>query len=191
MTTDAKSLALGMVVLKHVADRVNPALKTLRANAADALDARDRVTAVAPDGTVVGTITKTDPSPVVTIDLDQLGPWLARNYPDAIERRPYIAPENMDLAIAALRKHEPELIDCDERIADWATAAVLKGSQTARQPVGPGGELDVPGVVVTLPEGTVTTRVDPYAADALADLITSGLVALDGSVRSLPAGGAE
>ncbi|MFC0546899.1 hypothetical protein [Kutzneria chonburiensis] len=192
MTDDPKSLALAMVVLKFVADKINPAVRELRAKAGAALDARDRVTALGPGGEVLGTITKSAPKPVAEVtDVEAFTAWMDAHWPDRVEHGATIVPSMMDTAIAALRTYAPHVLRHHQAVLPWALAEVLRTSEAAKQPVGPGGELDVPGVTVTTATGTVSTRIDAEALPVLAELLASGKVRLDGTLRpELPGGAA-
>lgn len=188
MASDPKAIALAMVALKHAADTITPTQKQLRATAAELLDAKDRVTAVV-DGVPVGTITKAAPKPVVSVVWEQFTPWMLANWPDRVEQGWSVNPSHVDTAIAVLREHAPELLVRTEQVAPYALSEVVKLSEAAGRPVGPGGELDVPGIIVTTPEGSVSARIEPGAGDLIAELWRSGRIALDGTVRpELPGG---
>jgi hypothetical protein len=188
-TDDPKAVALAMVTLKYAADRIAPTQKALRAHAGNLLDAKDRITAVV-DGVPVGTVTKAAPKPVVSVVWELFGPWMAEHWPERVERGWSVDPAHVDTAIAVLREHAPELLAQTEHVAPWALSEVVKLSEEAGRPVGPGGELDVPGIVVTVPEGSVSVRIEAGAGEVIAELWRSGRIALDGTVRTELPGGA-
>lgn len=178
-------LALRMVIMKFMMDCVAPAQRELRKLAELSLAAKDRVTAVSPlDGTVLGTITKSNPSPTATVDERVFADWMSANYPERVTWQSRITA--MEAAIAVLRVHAPELLESSVVVAPYAVAEVQRLSAAAGRPVGPGGELDVPGITVGTKPGVVSVRTEATAADAIAGLITSGRVTLDG--RELPGG---
>lgn len=189
MTEDPKQLALALVALKYAADHITPTQRQLRATAATVLDAKDRVTAVI-DGATLGTITKAAPKPTVSIDWEVWGPWMAEHWPSRVERGWVVDSNHVDTAITVLREHAPELLTTAEHVASWAVSETVKLSEAAGRPVGPGGELDMPGVTVSTPDGSVSVRIEAGAGEIIAELWRSGRIALDGTLRPELPGGA-
>jgi hypothetical protein len=184
---DSKALAMRLVVLKFILDQIVPAQRSLRAQAAQALAPKDRVTAVGPDGYPLGTITKSRPNPQASItDETGFADWMAAYYPDQVRYEWCIT--DTDAAMAVLRAHAPELLSRTISVHPWAKSHVLKMSADAGRPVGPNGELNVIGVEVTRGAGTISVRIEQDAADLIADLITAGRVTLDGSLREIAGG---
>lgn len=190
MTTsnvDTKALAARLVVLKYILDQLTPLQRSLRMQAAELLSPKDRVTAVDPDGYPLGTITKSRPAPKAVISSEaEFADWISAHYPDQCRYEWRIS--DVPAAIAVLRAHAPELLSRTIAVHPWATSQTLKLSADAGRPVGPGGELNVLGVEVTRGEGTISVRIEPDAADLIADLITAGRVTLDGSLREIAGG---
>jgi hypothetical protein len=184
---DTKALATRLVVLKFILDQLVPAQRVLRTQAAEALAPKDRVTAPGPDGYPLGTITKSRPNPQATVSNEhEYADWMAAHYPDQVQHEWRIT--DTAAAVAVLRVHAPELLSRVISVHPWATAHVLKMSATAGRPVGPGGELNVIGVDVTRGPGTISVRIEQDAHDLIADLITAGLVTLDGTLREIAGG---
>lgn len=81
----------------------------------------DRRIGMLPDGRKGGRITKSEPELTVTVtDPEALADWLVDNYPDYVKPVP----------------------------KDWAVKEIEAASKRAGVPCGPGGEMDIPGVVV-------------------------------------------
>ena len=188
-----KDVALAMVVLKHLMDVASRSQSTLRETVAAELDASDRVTAKSPvDGTILGSITKSKPKAKAFVtDPDALITWMQEHYPERVEETHFIENTNMDAAIDLLR-HDmlgAELVSTELALAQYTVNEITKLSEKAGRPVGPGGELDIPGVRVDFPEGNVTVRLEPDVHEAIVAVIQSGHVALDGTVHlELPGG---
>lgn len=183
----AKETALGMVVLKYLTDRIRPAQETLRFHAVKLLDKKERVVAKSSlDGTQLGTITKSDPKPKATItNPARVYEWVRDHYPERLDVKTQIVGSDTEV-IAVLAVHAPHLIDEVLRLPEWVTHELVLKAEQAGQPVGWGGEIDVPGIEVTIPEGSVSVRLEKEIDDAVLDLVRAGLVEIDGTVRALP-----
>jgi hypothetical protein len=187
-----KDLALAMVVLKHLLDVASKSQASLRQNAAEELDASDRVTARSPvDGTLLGSITKSKAKPkVVVTDPDALLDWVEQHYPDRVSSVEFIDERVMDEAIGFLMAHGgSQFVSTTVSLSPYTLSEITKLSEKAGVPVGPGGELGVPGVRVDFPEGNVSVRLEPEVHEAIVAVIQSGHVSLDGTVHlELPGG---
>ncbi|WHT20974.1 hypothetical protein N8J89_07885 [Crossiella sp. CA-258035] len=188
-----KDIALAMVVLKHLMDVASKSQTSLRQHASDELDVSDRVSAKSPvDGTLLGTITKSKPKPkVVVSNRFALIVWLEDNYPDRVVVTKTVNPANLAELVPQLEALGlGDYVDTEYEVSSYTLAEITKLSEKAGRPVGPGGELDIPGVRVDFPDGTVSVRLEPDVHHAIVDVIKSGHVALDGTVRpELPGGG--
>lgn len=185
---------LAVAVTAQLAKMVKAAGDTARLDAADVLDPGDSTTLRTPSGAKLGKALRTDPPAQATVtNKAALNDWLRRTYPDQVHTTEEPSPDTTAV-LAVLRKHAPHLIVRVSRIAERMVPDVLAASVEAGQPVGPDGEMDVPGVTVVTPPGVLTMRLDPKTApDAIAEMWATGLIQLDGSgVRlALPAAPAE
>lgn len=91
-------------------------------------------------------------------------------------------PEVIDVLLA----HAPHLVERVTRVEDYALKDLLQGCAKAKVPVGPGGEMDLPGVEVERPQPRITVRPNDNAKKAVADLLDSGRLTLDGYLRESP-----
>lgn len=176
-----EDIALGMLALKHAMDRIKPAQDALRAQARDLMAKKERV-AVVIDGEVIGTISKSKPSRKARVtDPVAFQAWVTENYPDHVKSVSFI--EDVDAVKFVVREHAPHLLHYREEVDPSLANTVLEMSEETGVPTGPGGEADVPGVVVDTPDGVVSVHPEKDAVWMVEQLFTSGRVSLDGSVR--------
>lgn len=184
---------LAVAVTAQLAKMVKAAGDQARVLAAPVLDEGASVTLYTPLGAKLGKALKTDPEPVAIVTSRvALDAWLRKRYPDQVETVEQVSPDTTAV-LDVLREHAPHLITQAEVVAERMVPDVLAASKAAGEPAGPDGELDVPGVSVTKPEGVLTVRLDSKTApQAIADMWAAGLISLDGTLRGeLPAGGSE
>lgn len=189
MTT--RDLALRALATKCIVDLATAAVKARRGELADELANGDRVKVTDPDhpAVKVGMVYRTEPVGTAAItDRDKFTDWMARHYPDRV--RDVCTITSLDEAVAVLQAHAPQLLAFDMAVVDWAENEVLKFTEQARQPCGPGGELDVPGVVYEPPKpGVVTVKLSDDGPAVIERLWRQGRVELrTGEVLELPAG---
>jgi hypothetical protein len=114
--------------------------------------------------------TKSKGSAVVT-DRHAFTKWMATNYLERVQDVTTISTANLGEAIQILREHTPHVLVKVATVTDWAEAEVLKVTERAKEPCGPGGELDIPGIGYVPPgPGAVTVRLSndgPAAIDQL------------------------
>lgn len=180
---------LAAAVTTALAKMVKAAGDEARAKADGILDEGSSVTLYSPLGAKIGKALVTDPVPTAVVtNQAQLNAWLRDTYPDQIVNTEEVSPDTKAV-LAVLRKHAPELIVRTSRLADRMVPDVLAASAEAGEPMGPDGELDVPGVAVNKRPGVLQIRLDPKTApQAIADMWAAGLIALDGTLRELPGG---
>lgn len=184
---------LAVAVAAQLAKMVKATGDTARLAASDVLEDGASVTLYSPLGAKLGKALRSDPVPVATVtNRAELNDWLRRTYPDQMHTVDEPSPDT-SAVLAVLRKHAPNLVVRVSRIAERMIPDVLAASVEAGEPMGPDGELDVPGVTVTKPPGVLTIRLDAKVApQAVAEMWQAGLIAPDGTLRlALPAGGAE
>lgn len=185
-----EDLALRVAALKIVADMSRDAYNQARATAAAAMQCGDRLMGRSPlDGAKIGAVTKTDPKPVCRItDQSALTDWVAEHYPNHVEFDFDVIGSDQEVK-SVLFEHAPHLLRRTRTIAADLLRQLREDSAAIGAPVGPGGEADIPGLVVETPEGTVSCRPDPEAFSAVAELVRSGRLSFESLVRpSLPGG---
>ncbi|RJQ68106.1 hypothetical protein D5S17_32915 [Pseudonocardiaceae bacterium YIM PH 21723] len=184
----SRSVALQLTTLKVLLEHAQKIDKATRAEAFDMLAPKDRLSAVTPDGQLLGTVTMSAPRPRVTIDDEQkLISWLVDRYPDHLADD-MVVTGPADRVAEVLAAYAPELVTRQPVLRDWARAELIELAQAAGHPVGPGGEVELPGISVTTPNGVVSVRLEPGAASTIIELIRSGHLAIDGTLRALEAG---
>lgn len=123
---------------------------------------------------------------LVVTDREALTDWYAKHAADHTEEV-YAVTGSDDEVIAVLREYAPHLVSARTRIRDWAMTELRETSKAARVPIGPGGEMDLPGVGVSRPQPRLTVRLTDDADDVIGELITQNRLTLDGHVRELEA----
>jgi len=179
--TDKDQVALGMLALKHAMDRIMPAQQELRARANELLKKKERIP-IELDGETVGVITKSSPKKKARVWHDaSFMAWVRETYPEQIDTVSFV--ENMPAAIEVLEKHAPDLVVYREQVAETFTKYLLAIAENIGTAVGPGGELEVPGIVVDTPDGNTSVIPDKQNAYLIEQLFRDGRVSLDGAVR--------
>lgn len=116
------------------------------------------------DGTKLAVVSMSDPDPKPRIaDERAFAAWVEKTYPDDVEWDFEIVGTHEQVA-AALYEHAPELVKRVAKVTPHFRARVLEDSTDRGVVVGPGGEVDVPGVVMD--QGVPSLRVSP-AKDAM------------------------
>lgn len=148
----------------------------------------ERVLAVSPmdENRTLAQITKTKPEQVAVItDGETLRTWLEeRGYDDQIETAWEIKGRD-DEVIDALLLHAPDLLRQRRRIAGWAEKDLKARTLAAKEPIGPGGELDVPGIEIQQKPSVLQVRTDPDAAQAIAELWAAKQISIDGTPKEI------
>lgn len=185
MTTE--NLALKVGALKAIKDFVETAYDEARAEIAATMKRGDKLTARSPiDDTKIGSVTLTDPKRVADVsNMAALVAWLTEHYPDLVSTT-YEVNATAEQVRALVFEHHPEWLTQKTRVDPRAVAMIRERSAAAGEPIGPTGELDVPGVVVNTPDPVVTCRPAPGALDIVANLIRADRIGLDGVTRALP-----
>lgn len=182
------SVAVLKVLSEHTKERYNLA----RADAEKELGPGDRHVVrspLVPDGAKLGpklgAVYMTDPTDTASItDEDVLVQWLeGHEYGTAVESGYQITASQAEL-VAVLFEHAPRYLKRVTKVTSDARKELLSTAKALGQPIGPSGETDVPGITVK-PTGQayVACKPDDDALFAVYELVTSGRVALDGTVR--------
>lgn len=157
-----KDAAVPAAVLRVLEERVKQARKERTAEVLAAGDPQDRVNAVH-DGRKLGSVSISEGRTSARVaDQDAFAAWCAEHYPTEVEHRPVVR-------------------------AAFANA-VVDASKQAGEPCMPDGTLDVPGVEVRTGDPYVTVRLTHAAADIVTDMVRTGAISLDGTMRELDGG---
>lgn len=185
-----EDLALRVAALKVVSDYATRRYNEARAEAAAKMRRGDRLMGRSPLGEVkVGAVSKSDPKATARISDEQaLTRWIAEHYPEHVAYDFDIVGSHEEVA-AVLFEHAPHLLR-KITIVDQDTIKRIKSESAALgAPVGPGGEADIEGIEVTVPEGVVSCKPDPNALAAVIDLFRSNQLSFESLVHpELPGG---
>lgn len=140
---------LRLVALKVVSDQTKKLYDTTRETEGEGMEPGQRMPVKSPiDGTKLGTVSMSDPKPTARIsDRGAFTAWAEQSYPDDVEWDFEIVGTHEQVA-ALLYEHAPELVKRVAKVTPRLLKTVLEGSSQFGDPVGPSGELDIPGVVV-------------------------------------------
>lgn len=129
------------------------------------MEAGSKVTVRSPiDGARIGTVSMSDPDPKARIaDERAFAEWAETTYPDDVEWDFQVIGTHEQVA-TVLYEHAPHLVKRIAKVTPHLKKRVLEDSNYTGVVVGPGGEADVPGVVMD--QGVPSLRVSP-AKDAL------------------------
>lgn len=187
--TSTDALMLRVAALKVISDYTKGQYEAARTEAAAVLGAGDRRMVRSPlDSAKIGPVYVTDPKPIAVVtDTERLTAWYLENYPDSTVNAYEVAASNAEV-IGVLFEHAPRLLRHRRQITPQALSELRKESAALGQVIGPGGEADVPGIEVRVPQGVVTCRPAEDALHAVTELILTQRLTLDGTLRELPAG---
>lgn len=184
-------LALKVAALKVLQDYIVDCYTKARAEAAATMRRGERLVAWSPldDTQKIATLPMSDPSKVAEIvDEAALAGWFKQHYPEKIMSGYKVIGSQAEV-IAVLFQHAPHLIRRTEALQLEALHELKRSSAALGQPIGPGKELDIPGVKVTTPDPVLTCRPTEAAFDIIRDLHNQGVLELDGTVHiALPEG---
>jgi hypothetical protein len=188
-----EELALRVAALKVVTEFTLQRYNDARAELGGKMQRGDRLMARSPlDGeTKIGAVTKSDPKAVAQIsDKAAFEAWVAETYPDRMERDYEIIGSHQEVA-AILFESAPHLLRPIVKVDPELVKQIRSDSAKLGCPIGPSGEADVPGVVVSTPEGVVACRPDDNALVAVIDLFRAEKLTLESlTFPELPGGDA-
>lgn len=176
---------LRVAALKVLKDYVSARYDEARDEMKATLSKGDRLTARSPlNDEKIGAVWLTDPERVASVvDPAALLSWVEMHYPEKVHR-PYRVTASAAQIETLLFEHKPEWLVREEKVHPEFVAELLKLAAKVGEAVGPGGEMDVPGVAVKVRDGVVTCRPDKDKALPLVlELHQSGVLSLDGTVR--------
>lgn len=181
-----RDIALGMVITSWAETRVKAGAKAQRESGKTDLFGRETIAAVNPlTGEPIGFITRTNPSPVAEVsDLPALMAHVGEADPDQLVDVDYLVGSAADV-IAALKKSHPELVGQRPEITAHHLKYLLTKAEADKT-------FRPPGITVTKPVGTVNAYPDKDIPDEVfLEVIKSGAVALDGTIRPALEGASE
>ncbi|PWK81669.1 hypothetical protein C8D88_11680 [Lentzea atacamensis] len=185
-----ESLAVKVAALKVVSDFTKERYDEARAEAGEHMTAGSRWMARSPiDDTKIGPVVKSDPKPVAkVVDPAALTEWMEQHYPENIKAGYEIAAVESEI-VQVLFEHAPHLLKHRKVIKPEVIAEIKRESAVMGCPIGPGGEVDLPGIEIETPEPVVSCRPDPtHALAVVQQLFREGRLELDGTVLpALPA----
>jgi hypothetical protein len=151
----------------------------------------DRKRVVSPlDGTRIGDVSTTDPSPrSLTTDEQAIADWMMEhNYRDNVETVYEVTGGPREIQ-SVLFTHAPHLLKRVKRVKRDALMRIHADTVAVGQPIGPSGEADMPGVTLEEQEAVVSCRPDPDSALlAVMELIQNRRLLLDGTIPVLEQG---
>lgn len=155
--SDPGRVALRVALLKQIKDQVDAAYNAARADQSTAMPAGTRWPVVSPlDDVKIGTVSKSDPKRKASVrDANAFAAWAAQNYPDDTEYAFRVVGSDEEVH-AVLYEHAPHLVKSVTVVSSELRKQVERMSVATGVPTGPGGEVDVPGVLVEDPEGVVS-----------------------------------
>lgn len=180
-----EDLVLRVAALKVISEFTTGQYNEARKEIAPTMERGDRLMARSPiDKAKIGAVSMTDPKPTVRVsDLAALTEWLTVNYP-AVMKSTYEVCGTDEQVRRVLFEHAPDMLRQVTRIDPEQLKELKANALELGQPVGPGGEMDMPGLVVEVAEGVVTCKPDyATAMPAVRALMAAELLSLDGTVR--------
>lgn len=181
---------LRVAVLKHISDYTQKQYDLARGEAAAMVTPGHRNRVASPlDGAPIGTVYMTDPksSSVVTSEAALLE-WMTAHYPEHVETGYRVSASDAELQ-SVLFVHAPHLLRQIRRVKRSVLAEIHKRSVAAGGPVGPGGEVDMPGVTIQTADAYVACLADvDQGLPSVIELFRAGRLDLDGKTRNEIAG---
>jgi hypothetical protein len=177
-------LVLRVAALKAIKDFTEAEYDKARGEMAAAMNPGDRLTARSPlDGSKLGAVSMTDPKVTSRVaDQAALTDWLFEHYPATVTVGYEVSATDEELR-RVLFEHAPHLLRKVRRV-DPETVRELRANAVALgAPVGPGGEADVPGLVVESASPTVRCNSTDTALPAVMELIRAERMGIDGVIR--------
>jgi hypothetical protein len=176
---------LRVAALKVLKDYVTARYDEAREEMKARLNKGDRLTARSPlNDEKIGAVWLTDPERVASVvDPAALLSWVEMHYPEKVIS-PYRVTASEDQIRTLLFEHAPEWLAREQKVLPAFLAELLKLAVEVGAAVGPGGEMDVPGIAIKVRDGVVTCRPDKEKALPLVlELHQTGVLSLDGTVR--------
>lgn len=169
MADEQLPIEVECLALKALEGRVKTGLAATKAIAAGKYRPGQSEKFRTDSGLKLGTVLVTDPDPQWVVTDKAAFEAHLRSYPGNLEDVAEI--DDMDGAVAYLTEHAPQFLAFVSRVRDEARNAAFEAARAGDQ---------VPGVERVVPDGVLTVRPDKQASDAVAELVTAGLLTWDG-----------
>ena len=171
-------LALTVAKFKALKDFAEDRYDAARAELAARMARGDRLNAITVNGVKIGTVSKSDPKPQVRFpDMSALREWVMRHYPERMIGGFDVIGSDEEV-IDVLLEHAPHLLREVAKVDPDLVREISPASAKHKQPVGPGGELEIPGVTVDTPEGVLACKPTDEALPEVAAMLQRGEIDL-------------
>lgn len=186
--TDKDALVLRAATLKVISEFTKGKYDEARGQLAALMHRGDRLISRSPEGNAkIGAVYMTDPDPQCRItDGQALKQWMFQRYPELCENGYEVIGSEKEV-INVLFEHAPHLLRRIHQVSSDALRELRAAAVTLGQVTGPGGEADVPGLEVHVPDAVVACKPAETALQAVMDLHRSGRLSLDGTIKELEA----
>lgn len=177
-----------VAALKVISEYAKAEYDRARAEADTVMKQGDRRQVYSQDGTHIGAVSKSRPSPrAVVVDRAELTAWLSQHYPDMVETGTVVNASDREITQLVFQ-HAPHLLKRTASVKRDALAQLQVDAVRLGVPVGPGGEVDMPGLSVEMRDSVVSCLPDPDSGLlAVMEMVHNGRMYLDGTVpASLP-----
>jgi hypothetical protein len=188
--TDQDELMLRVAALKVLSDFTKAEYDGARAEAAKVMTPGDRRQVRSPlDGSKIGPVSMSDPKSMsVVTDEPALTEWMTERYPEHVESGYKIIGSDPEV-MSVLFAHAPHLLRRTQRVRRDVLMQLHADAVRLGTPVGPGGEVDMPGVEIQEREPVVSCRPDPETALlAVMELVHNRHMFIDGTRAELEVG---
>lgn len=186
MTMMRTDLELRVGFLAWLKKRVEAEYRKAHDELASTMRRGAKLPAVTADDRTIATCSMSSPErEAVITDRAALTDWYARHYPDHVEERHTVS-GSTDEVVAVLREYAPHLVSTETVLRPWALSELCEVAKAEKAVVGPGGEMDLPGVEMQRPNGRLTVRLTDEADDAMASLVDR--LTLDGHLKAVTDG---
>ncbi|WP_086848360.1 hypothetical protein [Amycolatopsis kentuckyensis] len=176
-----EDLGLSVAAHKYAADLATERYAAVRAKADQKMNRGDRLYVYAPDGeTKLGALTKSAPRKTAQVhDEGALLEWVREHYPKSVQDEAEITGPDDEVKAFLWENGGRHLLTERKVVTPSLIKAILKNSNAAKAPVGPGGEADIPGVrLAEAAPSKISFLPDDDAQDIVIELIRSGAVKL-------------
>lgn len=180
-------LAMKVAKFKVMKDFAEAQYNAARAELAAHMQRGDRLNAVTADGVKIGAVSKSDPkSKTYFTDQAKFRKWVATHYPEQMVSALDVIGTDEEVHDVLL-EHAKHLLQEVPKVEPAFVREISRLSAKRGEPVGPGGELDIPGVQVDTPEGVLSCTPTDEAMAVVASMLQTGEIDLFDAIP----GGAE
>ncbi len=186
--TDIDALVQRAAALKVISDFTKDRYDDTRGELAGLMHRGDRLISRSPlDESKIGAVYMTDPKPECRVtDGGALKEWMFANYPELCENGYEVIGSDKEV-IGVVFEHAPHLLRRIRQVSADALRELRTAAVTLGQPMGPGGESEVPGLEVHVPDAVVACKPTDNALQSVMDLHREGRLQFDGTMKELEA----